>query len=59
MSEIETFVIPMSEKTKQEDIFKIGKHSIKLDHNDTVFEWEITSEAKKALLDLHTQKPNI
>ena len=59
MSEVETFVIPMSEKTKQEDIFRIGKHSIKLAHNDTIVEWEITPEAKKALLELHTQKPNI
>jgi len=59
MSEVETFIIPMTENTKERDIFKVGKHSIKLAHNDTIVEWEITPEARNALLELHTIKPNI
>lgn len=49
---LETFTIFMTEKFKERDPFKVGKHSLKLKHNDTQFEWEITPEARKALLEL-------
>ena len=51
-----TITIPMTENTKERDIFKVGKHSIKLDHNDSIIEWEITSESRNALLQLHSIK---
>ena len=54
--ELETFTIPMTDKFKEEkDPFKVGKHSKKLKHNDTEFEWEITPEARKAILKLHSK----
>ena len=43
----------MTEKFKEKDAFKVGMHSIKLKHNDTQFEWEVTPEARRALLELN------
>lgn len=51
--ELETFTIIMTEKFKEKDAFKVGMHSIKLKHNDTQFEWEVTPEARRALLELN------
>jgi|TARA_B100002019_G_scaffold291269_1_gene310961 hypothetical protein len=53
--ELETFTIPMTDKFKEKDPFKVGKHSKKLKHNDTEFEWEITPEAREAIKRLHSK----
>lgn len=52
---LKTIIIP---RKKTNDIYSLGKHSITLKDEKTIVEWEITAEAKKALLDFHCQKPN-
>jgi hypothetical protein len=54
-NELETFTIPMTDKFKEKDPFKLGRHSTKLKHNDTEFEWEITPEAREAIKKLHSR----
>jgi hypothetical protein len=52
---LETIIVP---RKKISDIYSLGKHSITLKDEKTIVEWEITAEAKKALLDFHYHKPN-
>jgi len=59
MEKVETYVIPMTNDSKKEkDIFRIGKHEF-VSSNGNTWEWEITKEARKALLEYHTTKPNV
>jgi len=59
MNENETFVIPITDDTKKDnDIFRVGKHE-SVSSKGTIWEWEITKEARRALLEYHTNKPNI
>lgn len=58
MENVETYVIPMTSDTKKEkDIFRVGKHEFVSSGGNT-WEWEITKDARKALLEYHTTKPN-
>jgi len=55
----ETYVIPITNDTKKDkDIFRIGQHE-SVCSSGVTWEWEITKEARKALLDYHTSKPNV